>query len=83
MPTPPKLEDNSWSALEFDGTTMLLDAVEGGHALPMIAQIEGDKGPICFFAAGGNAIVQKLKSDDRPIATFVSKGHDPSLELRG
>ena len=42
-------------------TMMLgLDGVEDGHARPMTAQLEGDRGPIWFFTAKDNAMVQKL-----------------------
>ena len=78
MPTPQELEEKFWKALKSDMTLMLgLDGVEDGHARPMTAQLEhDDRGPIWFFAAKDNAIVQKLRQGDRAIATFASKGHD-------
>ena len=66
-------------ALKSDMTLMLgLDGVEDGHARPMTAQLEhDDRGPIWFFAAKDNVIVQKLRQGDRAIATFVLKGARP------
>jgi general stress protein 26 len=84
MPTPRELEDTFWAALTSDRTMMLgLDGVEDGHARPMTAQVEGEKGPIWFFAARDNALVQKLELGDRAIATFASKGHDLFATLHG
>jgi len=60
-----------------------LDGVEDGHARPMTAQVEGDKGPIWFFTARDHALVQKLERGDRAIATFASKGHDLFATLHG
>src|SRR5690349_5203732 len=66
-------------------TLMLgLDGVEDGHARPMTAQLEHDhRGPIWFFTAKDNAIVQKLTEGDRAIATFSSKGHDLFATIHG
>ena len=50
MPTPQELEAKFWKCLKSDKTLMLgLDGVEDGHARPMTAQVEGDKGPLWFF----------------------------------
>ena len=74
MPTPRELEDKFWSALKSDRTMMLgLDGVEDGHARPMTAQVEGEKGPIWYFTARDNALVQKLELGDRAIATFAER----------
>ena len=79
-----ELEDKLWAALKSDRTMMLgLDGVEDGHARPMTAQLDGEKGPIWFFTAQDNALVQKLKAGDRAIATFTSKGHDLFATLHG
>ena len=85
MPTPQELEKKFWKALKSDMTLMLgLDGVEDGHARPMTAQLEhDDRGPIWFFAAKDNAIVQKLRQGDRAIATFASKGHDLFATMQG
>ena len=69
MATPRELEQKFWKALKSDMTLMLgLDGVEDGHARPMTAQIEGEHGPIWFFTARDNALVQKLSRGDRAIA---------------
>ena len=84
MPTQQEFEDKFWKALKSDMTMMLgLDGVEDGHARPMTAQIEGEKGPIWFFTAADNGIVQKLGSGNRAIATFTSKGHDLFATVHG
>ncbi len=85
MPTPLELEAHFWGALKSDRTMMLgLDGVEDGHTRPMTAQTEnGHGGPIWFFTAKDNAIVRKLASGDRAIATFMSKGHDLFATVHG
>ena len=84
MPTPQELEAKFWKALKSDMTVMLgLDGVEDGHARPMTAQFEGERGPIWFFAAKDNALVQKVAQGDRAIATFASKDHDLFATLHG
>ena len=84
MPTPQELEAKFWKALKSDMTMMLgLDGVEDGHARPMTAQVEAERGPIWFFTAKDNTIVQKLGQGDRAIATFVSKGHDLFATVHG
>jgi general stress protein 26 len=84
MPTPAELEARFWKSLKSDMTMMLgLDGVEDGHARPMTAQVEGDRGPIWFFTAKDNGIVEQLPQGDRAIATFVSKGHDLFATVHG
>lgn len=84
MATPRELEEKFWSALQSDRTMMLgLDAVEDGHARPMTAQLDGEKGPIWFFTARDNALVEKLSLNDRAIATFAAKDHDLFATLQG
>jgi general stress protein 26 len=84
MPTPQELEAKFWKALKSDMTMMLgLDGVEDGHARPMTAQVEGNHGPIWFFAGKDNALVQRLQDGNRAIATFTSKGHDLFATVHG
>ena len=84
MATPAELEAKFWKALKSDMTMMLgLDGVEDGHARPMTAQLDGDRGPIWFFTSKDNAIVQKLGRGNRAIATFASKGHDLFATVHG
>jgi general stress protein 26 len=85
MPTPSELEAKFWKALKSDMTVMLgLDGVEEGHARPMTAQIEGDEGgPIWFFTATDNYLVNHLDKGNRAVATFTSKGHDLFATLHG
>jgi general stress protein 26 len=78
MATPQELEKKFWKAVKSDMTMMIgLDGIEDGHARPMTAQFDGDRGPIWFFTAKDNGIVRKLGQGDRAIATFASKSHDP------
>ena len=84
MPMPQELESKFWKCLKSDMTMMLgLDGVEDGHARPMTARVEGDKGPLWFFTSTDNSIVQKLTEGNRAIATFTSKGHDLFATIHG
>lgn len=84
MPTPQELESKFWASLKSDRTMMLgLLAVEEGHTRPMTAQFENERGPIWFFTATDNAIVENLGTDNRAVATFASKGHDLFAALHG
>ncbi|MGE0154917.1 MAG: pyridoxamine 5'-phosphate oxidase family protein [Reyranellaceae bacterium] len=83
-----ELREKFWDRLKSDRTMMLgLDGVEDGHARPMTAQVEGEHGPIWFFASVDNAIVQKLAQHEghgeRAIATFADKGHDLFATVHG
>jgi len=65
-------------------TMMLgLDGVEDGHTRPMTAQLDGQHGPIWFFASYDNALVNELEHGARAIATFASKGHDVFATVHG
>ena len=86
MPTPKEIEEKFWSALKSDMTMMLgLDGVEDGHARPMTAQLDGERGPIWFFTSRDNAIVEKLGAGqgNRAISTFTAKGHDLFATVHG
>ena len=84
MSTPQELEEKFWKALESDRTVMLgLDGVEDGHARPMTAQIEENRGPIWFFTSKDNGLVKQLAQGDRAIAAFSSKGHDLFATIHG
>lgn len=79
-----ELEARFWKALESDRTMMLgLDGVEDGHARPMTAQFEDDRGPIWFFCSADNALIPLLEQGDRAIATFTSKDHDLFATVHG
>jgi general stress protein 26 len=86
MPTPQELEAKFWKSLSSDMTMMLgLEGVEDGHTRPMTAQIEDEHGPIWFFTADQNDLVQALGegSTGRAIATFTAKGHDLFAAVHG
>jgi general stress protein 26 len=86
MPTPAELEQKFWKSLGSDMTMMLgLVGAEDGHTRPMTAQLDGEAhGPIWFFTAKDNGLVQKLSGGEgRAIATFASKGHDLFATVHG
>jgi general stress protein 26 len=86
MPTPAELEAKFWKALKSDMTMMLgIEGADDGHTRPMTAQVEQEgSGPIWFFTATDNALVQALNGGDaRAIATFASKGHDVFATVHG
>ena len=84
MTTTDDLERKFWKALESDKTVMLgIDGAEDGHTRPMTAQIRSHKAPLWFFTTKDNALVKKLGSDARAVATFASKGHELFATLQG
>ena len=84
MPSPQELEAKFWKALQDDMTVMLgLNGVDDGHTRPMTAQVEGDHGPIWFFTATDNNLVQALSGRGRAIMTFAAKGHDLFATVHG
>lgn len=85
MTKPAELEAKFWNALKSDMTMMLgISGVEEGHTRPMTAQLEGDEGgPIWFFTAKDNDLVQQLRGNDRAVATFASKDHDVFAAVHG
>jgi general stress protein 26 len=85
MKNPAELESKFWKALKSDMTMMLgIAGVEEGHTRPMTAQLERDEGgPIWFFTAKDNDLVQRLRGGDRAVATFASKDHDVFAAVHG
>lgn len=85
MPNPAELEAKFWKALKSDRTMMLgISGVEEGHTRPMTAQLEGESGgPIWFFTASDNDLVEQLNGSSRAIATFASKDHDVFAAVHG
>lgn len=84
MPTSRELKKKFWKALKSDMTVMLgLEGDEDAHVRPMTAQLEGEHGPIWFFTAKDNALVQNLEPGHRAFATYTSKGHDLFATVHG
>lgn len=84
MTTPHDLEAKFWKALGSDRTVMLgLEGVSDVAPRPMTAIIEDRHGPIWFFTARDNAIVENLGAGSRGLATFSSKGHDLFASVHG
>ncbi|BAT59375.1 hypothetical protein GJW-30_1_01907 [Variibacter gotjawalensis] len=84
MPTPQELEAEFWKALKSDMTMMIgLDGVEDGHARPMTAQVDGDRGPIWFFTSTDTDLAKKVTQHARAIATFTSKNHKLFATVHG
>lgn len=78
------LEGKFWKALKSDRTMMLgIDGAQDGHARPMTAQFENDRGPIWFFCSDDNGLLPLLGSADRAIATFAAKDHDLFATVHG
>jgi len=79
-----ELEEKLWSAIKSDRTMMIgLEGVEDGHARPMTAQLDGERGPIWFFAARENTLVTNLSEGRPAFATFADKGHDLFATVQG
>jgi len=75
-----------WKSLKADRTVMLgLSEVDGGHAQPMTALVEGDhSGPIWIFTSSETGLVAALGSEARDgILNFVSKGHEVFATVAG
>jgi general stress protein 26 len=84
MPSPQELEARFWKALKSDMTMMVgIDGQEDGHARPMTAQLDGDRGPIWFFTSKDSSLAKLTDAGDRAIATFTSKGHDLFATVHG
>ncbi|KGQ18743.1 general stress protein [Lysobacter dokdonensis DS-58] len=83
MSTPHELEEKLWKALKSDRTIFV--GLDGeGHARPLTALYEHERGPIWFFTAKDNALVQQLgDGGGRAVANFASKGHDLFACLSG
>jgi len=85
MPTDAEIKDKFWKALKSDMTVMLgLAGARDGHTQPMTAQIEDDEGgPLWFFTASDNGIIEALGRSHRAIATFADKGHSLFASISG
>jgi general stress protein 26 len=60
--------------------------VEDGHAQPMTALLDpdrGEKGPIYFFTTKDNGLVKAMKQSHRAMLHFASKGHDLFAAVHG
>ena len=79
-----QLEKKFWMALKSDLVMMLgLVGVEESHTRPMTAQLRGSEGPIFFFTARDNTLVQNLRADSRAIGTFAAKDHEVFASIHG
>ncbi len=86
-----EIKEKFWKALKSDRTMFLgLSDGEDGHARPMTAQLDdegqdGDSyhGPIWFFTSTDGGLYQQIKSGDRAMARFASKGHDVWATVHG
>jgi general stress protein 26 len=78
MTTEHEIETKFWKALKSDRTVMLgAESLDGTHARPMTAQLEHEEqGPIWFFTAKDNRLVQGLPDADRAVCSFASKDHE-------
>jgi general stress protein 26 len=80
-----ELKSKFWKALKSDRTAMLgLVGSEEDGGQPMTAQIEGDEGgPIWFFTAAGNDLVEGAGSRHPALLNFASKGHELFAKVEG
>lgn len=79
-----KLEEKLWNALKSDRTVMLgINGEEDGHSRPMTAMVEGQSGPIWFFTAKSNGVVNSLATTRRAVAAFTAKEHDLFASIHG
>ena len=84
MLSPQELEARFWKALKSDMTMMVgVDGQEDGHARPMTAQLDGDRGPIWFFTSKDSTLAKLTDAGDRAIAAFTAKGHDLFATVHG
>ena len=85
MATDTEITEKFWKALKSDMTVMLgLDGARDGHTQPMTAQIEEDEGgPIWFFAARDNSLIDAMGQSHRAIVTFADKGHHLFASISG
>ena len=85
MPDNTEIEAKFWKALKSDMTVMLgLDGARDGYAQPMTAQMENDEGgPIWFFTAKDNSLIEALGQSHRAIAAFADKGHHLFASISG
>lgn len=78
------IEAKFWSELKAAPFVMLgLVGARDGHTQPMTAQFEGEQGPLYFFTAKDNGLVQALSGSDRAIGAYASKGHDIFAAIHG
>jgi general stress protein 26 len=85
MTTPAEIEEKFWKALKSDRTIMLgLPDLEEGHARPMTASLDGDRGPMWIFTVKTNALVEHLAGNSsRIVCTFASKGNEVFASIHG
>jgi general stress protein 26 len=84
MPSDADIEARFWKELKSSPFMMLgLDGERDGHVQPMTARHEGDSGPLWFFTATDNSLVDALGHGNRAIATYASKGHDLFASIHG
>ncbi len=79
------IEARFWKELKASPFVMLgLDGTHDSHIRPMTVHLaEEATGPLWFFTAKDNGLVQTLKESHRAIATYVSKGHDLFASIHG
>jgi general stress protein 26 len=81
--TPEELKSRLWKALSSDRTLMLGLRSNGGHLVPMTAQVEHERAPVWIFSSVDNALVEGSKRDNSALASFASKGHELFAMLHG
>lgn len=78
------LKSKLWASMKSDMTLMVgLDSIPEAHPRPLTALIEQEGGPLWFFTAKTNDLVEHLTRSDRAIATYASKGHGLFATIHG
>jgi Uncharacterized stress protein (general stress protein 26) len=79
-----EIEARFWKELKANPTLILgvANALDG-HGQPMHAVFEEAHGPLWFFTATDNGLVQGLNQSDRAMAHYVAKGHELFATIHG
>ncbi|WP_294389776.1 pyridoxamine 5'-phosphate oxidase family protein [uncultured Sphingomonas sp.] len=79
------IEARFWKDLKAAPFVMLgLVDARDGHTQPMTAKFEGESGPLYFFAAKDNSLIEAMAgTTQRAIATYTAKGHDLFASIHG
>ncbi|MFD1612229.1 pyridoxamine 5'-phosphate oxidase family protein [Sphingomonas tabacisoli] len=79
-----EITEKFWKALKSDRTVMLgLHGAMQDRSQPMTAQTLDGQSYVWFFTTKDNHLVQDMRTDDRAMMVFASKGHDVFATIDG
>ncbi len=80
-----EIEQRLWKELKGSPFVMLgLDGARDGATQPMTAFFDDESGPLWFYAAVGNSLVDAVETGgSRAILTYAAKGHDLFASIHG